>query len=176
MPASIELSIKLVVCLSGELLAPPTVKLPAASMAPVRQVSDAGICGREWWRRRISNKNCDRSYLAAPRRRGGRNDHTVLMRCWLFRHGRGRRRRRGCQRNQSRRRLFRRARFPEVHGNIVLSEQNIPFKTKMTYQNQRNFLAYLHLWLPQLLFSFACLRRATVLYGLATFGRGRSSS
>ena len=28
----------------GELLAPPTLKLPIASMAPVREVSDAGMC------------------------------------------------------------------------------------------------------------------------------------
>ncbi len=39
----------------GELPAPLTLKLPVASMAPVREVSDAGICGRGWWGRRISN-------------------------------------------------------------------------------------------------------------------------
>ncbi len=56
----------------GELPAPLTPKPPIASMAPVREVSDAGICAREW-------RSCksDRSYLAAPRR-SGRNDSTVF--------------------------------------------------------------------------------------------------
>jgi hypothetical protein len=79
----------------GALPAPPTLKVPVASMAPVREVSYAGRCGREWCGRRISNNDCVLSYLAAQRR-SCRNDHTVLNRGWPFLHWRGRRRGRGC--------------------------------------------------------------------------------
>ena len=140
----------------GKLPAPLTLKLPVASMAPISEVSDAGICGRGLWGRRISNNDCDRSYLAAPRR-SCRNVQTVLNRCWLFRHGRGRRRRRRCQRNRRRRRLLCRAGFLDVHDNIVLSKQKFRLKTEMTYPNRSNFLAYWHLWLPQLLRLFGYL-------------------
>ncbi len=40
---------------SGALPAPPTLQEPVARMAPAREVSGAGICGREWGRTGIDH-------------------------------------------------------------------------------------------------------------------------